>query len=107
LSHEGVRAGGSSLRSPGQRSEQFELEKYVRVNVGEKGRSTHVIPYDAMLYISRRDALESTGLRGSNAPYITACGERVDRTDEQLKLILILLAISRAMQIGISRLEML
>jgi hypothetical protein len=68
--------------SPGQRNEPFELEKYVRVNVAKKDESTHVIPYDTMLCVLRRDPLEAAGLRGSNASYFTARGERVDTADE-------------------------
>ena len=67
--------------------------------------STHVIPYDAMLCVLRRDPLKAAGLGGSNASYFATRGESVHATDKQLKLILILLAISRAMQVGISRFE--
>ena len=65
----------------------------------------YVGPYDAVLCILRRDALEAAGLGGSGAAHFTARGERIDATNEQLELILIFCTISRAMEIGISRLE--
>ena len=67
--------------------------------------STHVIPYDAMLCVLRGDPLKATGLGGSNAPYFAARGECVHTADEQFKLVLILLAISRTMQVGVSWFE--
>jgi hypothetical protein len=73
-------------------------------NVATKDGPTHIIPYDAMFCILM-DPLEAAGLGRSNAPYFTARGECVDVADKQLKITLILLAISRAMQVGISQLE--
>jgi hypothetical protein len=60
-----------------------------------------------MLCMLRRDPLKMMGLRGSNAPYFTAGREHVNTADEQFELILILLAISCAMQVGISWFKML
>ena len=54
-----------------------------------------------MLCVLRRDALEAAGLSGSGAAHIAAHGERIDATNEQVNLILILYAISRAMQVSI------
>jgi hypothetical protein len=44
---EGFCTGSSG--SPGQGSQSSELVMHVRVNVVQKGISTHIIPYDAML----------------------------------------------------------
>ena len=71
----------------------------------KKNEATHVCPYDAVLCILRRDALEAASLGGSGAAHFTARGERFDATNEQLDLILILCAISRAMEVCISWIE--
>lgn len=64
--------------------------------------STHVVPYDTVLFILRRDPLEVASFGGSNPTYFTARGESFNMTDQQFELILILLAISRSMKVSIS-----
>ena len=49
----------------------------VRANATKKKLgSTHIVPYDAVLCILRRDPLEAAGLGGSNALHFIARGER-------------------------------
>jgi len=55
-----------------------------------------------MLHILRRGA---AGLSGSGAAHFAAHGERIDATNEQADLILILYTISHAMQVGISQIK--
>ncbi len=45
------------------------------------------------------------GLSGSGAAHFTAHRERIDATNEQADLILVLYTISHAMQVGISQIE--
>ena len=73
----------------------------VRANTTNKVGSTHIVPYDALLCILR-DPLETVGLRGSDAPHFTASRVSADTTNEQLELILALLAICRATPVGSS-----
>jgi hypothetical protein len=70
-----------------------------------KDGATHVSPYDAVLCVLRRDALKPAGLGGSCAAHFTARRERIDATNEQLELILILRAVSCAMEVSISWIE--
>ena len=70
-----MRVSEPTVVGPGQRSEPFELEKHVRVNVTKKDEATNVIVYDAMLCVSRKDPLEMAGLARSNALYFAALRE--------------------------------
>ena len=64
----------------------------VRTNATKEVGTTHVVPYNAMFFILG-DPLEVLCLRGSDALNFTASRECVDMSNEQLKLILVLLAV--------------
>ena len=83
----GVQGSEVSHSSWGSSSRKLRLRK---------GGSTHV-GYDTVLCILGRDPLEPAGLGGSRTADFTTNGERIDASNEQLELILVLRAISRAM----------
>lgn len=67
--------------------------------------STHIVPHNAMFRILGRNPLQAACLGRSNAANFGTCGERIDSTNEYIKIVLILGNIPTTVQAGIGRLE--
>lgn len=93
-----VECFGGDRRVQVSEASHSSWRRQVRASTTKKDTPTHVGSYDAVLCTLRRNTPEAVGFGRRGTAHLTAHGERIGATNEQVKLVPVLYTISRAMQ---------